>query len=82
MELKIPHRYFQNLMLGVDEFANTLLGGAPSDTISGRSGRARNDGKVWGRVLCYLLELIDKGHCDKAILNDAEGRHKESLNIE
>lgn len=75
-------RYFQNLMLGFDEFLNTVIGGAPGDTISGRAGRARNDKRVWGRVLCYLLGLIDKNHCTKAIANDAVGRHKESLNIE
>jgi len=69
-------------MLGLDEFANTLLGGAPGDTISGRAGRAAEDGRVWGRVLCYLLNLVDKNHCPKAIENDAKGRHKESLNIE
>jgi hypothetical protein len=64
-------RYVQNVLLGFDEFANTLIGGAPGDTISGRSGRAAKDGRVWGRVLCYLLGLIDKDHCTKAIANDA-----------
>ena len=75
-------RYFKNLMLGLDEFLNTVIGGAPGDTISGRAGRAREHGRVWGRGLCYLLELIDKNHCTKAIANDAAGRHKESLNLE
>lgn len=74
--------YFKNLMLGLDVFANTLIGGAPSDTISGRAGRAARDNKVWGKVLCYLLNHIDPTHCAKAILNDAEGRHHESINIE
>jgi len=76
------YRYLQNLLIGLDEFANTLLGGAPGDTISGRAGRAARDGRVWGRFLCYLLNKIDKNHCQKAIENDAVGRHKESLEIE
>lgn len=75
-------RYFQNLLLGLDEFGNTLLGGAPGETISGRAGRAAQDGRLWGRFLCYLLGKIDPNHCAKAVENDAKGRHKESLNIE
>ena len=76
------YRYLQNLLIGLDEFANTLLGGAPGDTISGRAGRAAKDGRVWGRFLCYLLNKIQKNHCTEAIAHDAEGRHKESLEIE
>lgn len=68
-------RYFQNLLLGLDEFGNTLLG-------SGRAGRAAQDGRLWGRFLCYLLGKIDPNRCAKAVENDAKGRHKESLNIE
>lgn len=74
--------YFKNLMLGLDEFLNTVIGGAPGDTISGRAGRAARDNRTWGKALCYLLNLIDKNHCQKAIANDATGRHHESINLE
>lgn len=78
----MPHLYFQNLMLGLDEFANTLVGGAPGETISGRAGRARDNGWRWGKVLCFILDKIEKNHCSNAILNDTKGRHRESLKIE
>lgn len=77
----MPHLYFQNLMLGLDEFANTLVGGAPGETISGRAGRARDKGHRWGRILCWMLGKIDKNHCTLAVENDARGRHRESLKL-
>jgi hypothetical protein len=75
-------RYIQNLLLGLDEFANTIIGGAPGDTISGRAGRAARDNRVWGKFLCSILNWLQKNHCEEAIEHDAAGRHKESINIE
>jgi hypothetical protein len=54
--------YISNVLIGFDEFVNTLAGGAPGDTISGRAGRARNDGRKWGIVLCTVLDWIQPQH--------------------
>ena len=38
-------RYYFNILLGIDEFANILLLGSPEETISSRLGRAYVSGK-------------------------------------
>jgi hypothetical protein len=74
--------YFLNLLIGFDEFINTLFGGAPSETISGRSARAKEDGKLWGKVLCKFLDWLQPCHCAKALENNEKGRHEEALDLE
>lgn len=69
--------YVLNVLIGLDEFANTLTGGAPSDTISGRCMRAKNDGDLWGRVLYRFLNWLQPGHCEQALINDEKGRHEQ-----
>ena len=59
--------YFQRVLLGLDQFANAIVGGNPSDTISYRAAVARSKGECWGCVFCRILNLLQKDHCDKAI---------------
>ena len=59
--------YIARVALGLDTFANTVLGGLPSDTISYRAALARNKGERWGCLLCSFLNLFQQDHCDKAI---------------
>ena len=60
-------RYLLNLLISADQFWNTVFHGNPDETISSRAGRAARRGKPWGCLLCRLLDLIDKDHCEKAI---------------
>ena len=56
-----------------DQTLNAALVGKPGsedETISSRAGKARIAGKRWGCILCRLLDLIDKRHCEKNIEND------------
>ena len=57
--------YFWNLIIAVDQLANSVTGGHHDETISLRAKKAREDGKGWGCVLCRVLDLFSKGHCDK-----------------
>lgn len=59
--------YIEDVLLGLDEFANTLTGGQPGDTISHRAAVARNNGERWGCWLCAFLNLFQADHCDKTI---------------
>lgn len=65
-------RYFWNILVSLDQFANTVLGGDPDETISSRAGKRQRKGKLayW---LCRALNWIDSSHCDKAIEPD-EGK--------
>lgn len=75
-------RYLLNIAAWLDEGANVILfGGNAHETISERSAVARHDGKRWGCVLCWLLDWIVRGHCDRTyaemvtpqIVNDGHG---------
>jgi hypothetical protein len=38
-------RYLWNLLISLDQFANTVLGGSPDETISSRTGKAMQQGR-------------------------------------
>lgn len=57
--------YLWNILIGLDQLANTILAGNPDETISLRAKKAYQNGELWGCVLCRVLDLFDKGHCDK-----------------
>jgi hypothetical protein len=67
-------RYFWNLLVSIDQFINTLLGGFPDETLSSRMGKhvAKKD-CPFCNFLCSLLNLFEKDHCIKSIEND-EGK--------
>lgn len=64
-----------NMLLGLDQLGNTILGGEPDETISSRLGRLKVScgGKIpWSkyplaRLVYEFLEFIDEGHCISAI---------------
>ena len=57
--------YIENVLIGIDQFANALLGGDPGDTISYNTAVARRRGKRWGCVLCAILDRIVTDHCER-----------------
>lgn len=59
-------RYLWKILISVDQFFNTLLGGSEDETISSRANRAREGGKAWGKVTCSILDKIDPNHCSKS----------------
>lgn len=67
-------RWFWNVLISVDQLGNTLAGGDPDETISSRAGKAKQEGKRWGCVLCRILNWFDRGHCDKSIEPDEGAR--------
>jgi len=65
-------QYLFNVLISIDQMANTLVGGDPDETISSRCGKRVGKCKLctW---LCWLLNKIDKRHCKDAIEYD-EGK--------
>lgn len=62
-------------LIGWDQLLSSMTGGDPDETISSRLGKSR------GRCLlcaglCWLLDALDPGHCERAIERD-EGRQEE-----
>jgi hypothetical protein len=66
-------RYLFNVLVGLDQLVNALLAGDPDMTLSGRMGRAVAEGRCIGcRLVCWLLDKVDKGHCARANKNEAD----------
>jgi hypothetical protein len=75
--MNIVGRYFLNIALGLDQFANTFAGGEPDETISSRLGRIKeaHGGKIpaYRPLACFLdwgLDKIQEDHCIRAIERD------------
>jgi hypothetical protein len=65
--------YVLRLLLVVDLLINTLLGGRPHQTISGRVGIKARDGVVWARILQAIIDTLfffDPQHCYVNIRHD------------
>lgn len=67
--------YFWNVMLGIDQLANAIIGGDPDETLSSRMGKNIRDGKCrLCKIVCYFLNKIDPNHCRDAIESDEGSR--------
>lgn len=71
-------RYFLRVLLGIDQLGNTLLGGAPDETISARSGRLQKTNRL-AKALCGALDVVDDEHCEDAIVHEQEQRHQDKF---
>jgi len=53
------------IALSFDDLGNVSTNGELGQSISSRAAHSQN--KLWGRLLCRLLDKIDKGHCNRAL---------------
>jgi hypothetical protein len=60
-----PRRYFWNLLIGIDQLGNALIGGDPDETITSRAAKLQHK-RGW-RWLGWVLEKIDHNHLAKGI---------------
>ena len=65
--------YFWNILIAIDQFANTILGGDPDETLSSRLGKYQHRCSIC-RLICKLLSKIDYRHCQKSIESDEGDR--------
>lgn len=61
-------RYIKNILIGLDQLANTVLGGDPDETISSRAAK-RPRVWFWG-LIGRFLEWIDPGHLQRSKEDD------------
>jgi hypothetical protein len=64
--------YFLRVLIGFDQFVNTVFGGHPDETLSSRSARAAVEGKWWGIALSKVLDLFQSDHGADAEAGDLE----------
>lgn len=68
------HRGGWRVLVAMDQALNAATGGSEDETISSRAGKcARRTGRRPCVVLCKILHLFDRNHCERVIEVD-EGR--------
>lgn len=71
-------QYILNVAIGVDQLANTLLGGYPDETISSRVYRYSSDYRC-ANVVRIMLDVLflpwGKEHCKQAYESELERNH-------
>lgn len=65
--------YVMRVLVAFDVLVNTILNGDDDMTLSLRAERAKQKGRLWGRIVCRLLDLIQPGHCTDQLDTD-EGK--------
>lgn len=60
----------RRLAVSFDQLANTVFGGSEDETISSRAAKAARARRWWGCVLCRLLHVFDRDHCERSIEAD------------
>lgn len=65
-------RYFFRVLVSIDQFDNTLLGGRPDETISGNVGYNAKQGKPWALKAEKIINFIMRSptHCRDSIEYD------------
>ena len=62
--------YIFNLLMGLSQLLNALLGGRPKQSFSGRVGIAAHERKTWGIITARVINGIfffHPNHCHKSI---------------
>ena len=65
--------WLRNILVGLDQFANAIIGGDPDETISSRIGKRRHRCHLCA-ALCWLLDKLGRRHCAKSIEVDEGDR--------
>ncbi|WP_337608576.1 hypothetical protein [Duodenibacillus massiliensis] len=67
--------YIKNVLIGVDQLVNAVIGGWPDESLSSRSWREYVSGKrLWPKRLIDTLLWFDKNHCEESYLSEKERR--------
>lgn len=79
-------RYVTKVLLGLDQFANTIIGGAPDETISARAGRMKcQDGlvcRLWWKPLAWGLDKLQPNHVEEAIIHERDGSQQDPAYVD
>ena len=65
-----------NILIGIDQLVNAILGGWPDETLSARAYRKSRGGRRGWRSLRRLIDLAffwDKNHCRESWLSEIRG---------
>ena len=75
MQLK---QYLKNILIGVDQLANAILGGAVDETLSSRcyrNGRKYWYAKIGQIILDFIFRPWGKNHCYESYMSEVNRNH-------
>jgi len=75
-------KFLLNVLISLDQLANTLAGGLPDVTISGHVGYMATRNKRWKwieNLIDYTFEPIENDHCLHTYLNDDDTDATDNL---
>lgn len=77
MNKKRVYSYFRNVLIGLDQFTNTIFGGYPDETISATAYRkSQLEGHYLFKALQFVLDVIfsfhTRDHCFKAYISEVK----------
>ena len=72
-------KWMWNILISVDQLANTIFWGDPDETLSSRMGKMIANGTAGDveKELCNILDDVEKNHCEVSIEAD-EGKDEVS----
>jgi len=62
--------YLKNILIAIDQFINTVLGGNPDETMSSRAYRLRSKGIFWPSNIVNAIFPFAKDHCEESLEED------------
>ncbi len=68
----------KQILIAIDQLANTLFLGYADETLSARAWRVERDGKFFGKVFRPIIDTLfffDKEHCYNSYLSEVRKRH-------
>ncbi|UQZ89527.1 hypothetical protein C4J81_15325 [Deltaproteobacteria bacterium Smac51] len=71
-------KYFWNVLIGLDQFINTMLAGHPDETFSARTYRKAIAGQWFWRAMCAFIDSLffwQDDHCRKSHENELRRGH-------
>lgn len=63
-------RYLKNILVSLDQLANTIIGGNPDETLSSRAYKLREKGVYWPSNIINGLFWWQKNHCKENVEKD------------
>jgi hypothetical protein len=67
--------YIKNILIAFDQLCNTLLWGAPDETVSARAYRLKDDGWWLPYVLINFLFFWQDNHCEGSYTSEVIRKH-------
>jgi len=70
-------KYVIQVLIGFDQFCNTVLAGYADETLSSRAWRAEQKNKTFGKIFRPTIDCLlffDRDHCYNSYLAEVERR--------